>query len=38
MNCQTNWVSKVDLVTEGSLKNERVKQSINQDLRIIYEA
>ncbi|MEK7718005.1 MAG: nucleotidyltransferase family protein [Bacteroidota bacterium] len=29
---------KVDLVTEGSLKNERVKQSINQDLRIIYEA
>lgn len=29
---------KVDLVTEGSLKNERVKQSIDQDLRIIYQA
>ena len=29
---------KVDLVTEGSLKNERVKQSINQDLKIIYRA
>jgi uncharacterized protein len=29
---------KVDLVTEGSIKNERVKRSINQDLKIIYQA
>ena len=29
---------KVDLVTEGSLKNDRVKQSIIKDLRIIYQA
>jgi uncharacterized protein len=29
---------KVDLVTEGSLKNDRVKRSIYQDLKIIYEA
>ncbi len=29
---------KVDLVTEGSLKNNRVKQSIKKDLRIIYKA
>ena len=29
---------KVDLVTEGSLKNERVKHCIQQDLRIIYQA
>lgn len=29
---------KVDLVTEGSLKNDRVKQSIEKDLMIIYQA
>ncbi len=29
---------KVDLVTEGSLKNDRVKQSIEKDLMIIYKA
>ena len=29
---------KVDLVTEGSLKNERVKRSIHQDLKMIYQA
>ena len=29
---------KVDLVTEGSLKNERVKRSIHQDLKMIYLA
>jgi predicted nucleotidyltransferase len=29
---------KVDLVTEGSIKNERVKRSIHQDLKIIYQA
>lgn len=28
---------KVDIVTEGSLKNERVKKSIHKDLQIIYE-
>ncbi|MCF6332926.1 MAG: nucleotidyltransferase domain-containing protein [Draconibacterium sp.] len=27
---------KVDLVTEGSLKNKRVKRSIQNDLKIIY--
>lgn len=29
---------KVDLVTEGSLKNDTIKKSIQRDLRIIYEA
>jgi uncharacterized protein len=29
---------KVDLVTEGAIKNERVKHSIHQDLKIIYQA
>lgn len=29
---------KVDLVTEGALKNHRVKKSIYQDLQIIYKA
>lgn len=29
---------KVDLITEGSLNNFRVKESINQDLKIIYTA
>ncbi len=29
---------KVDLVTEGSLKNKRVKRSIQNDLEIIYRA
>lgn len=29
---------KVDLVTEGSLKNDRVKKSIEKDLMIIYKA
>lgn len=29
---------KVDLVTEGAIKNERIRQSIQQDLQIIYEA
>lgn len=29
---------KVDLVTEGSLRNHRVRQSINQDLKIIYKS
>jgi len=29
---------KVDLVTEGSIKNERVKRSIHQDLKMIYQA
>ena len=28
---------KVDLVTEGALKNHRVKKSIYKDLQIIYE-
>ena len=27
---------KVDLVTEGALKNERLKENINRDLQIIY--
>jgi len=30
--------AKVDLVTEGALKNHRVKKSIYKDLQIIYEA
>jgi predicted nucleotidyltransferase len=29
---------KVDLVTEGAIKNERIRKSIQQDLQIIYEA
>lgn len=29
---------KVDLVTEGSIKNERIKKSIQKDLQIIFEA
>jgi len=29
---------KVDLVTEGSLKNSRIKSSINKDIKIIYQA
>ncbi len=29
---------KVDLITEGALSNDRVKESINNDLQIIYQA
>ena len=29
---------KVDLVTEGAIKNERIRQSIQRDLQIIFEA
>ena len=29
---------KVDLVTEGSLKNNTIKKSIQRDLQVIYEA
>lgn len=29
---------KVDLVTEGSLKNDRIKKSIFHDLQLIYKA
>ena len=29
---------KVDLITEGSLKNSRIKDQIKQDLKIIYYA
>lgn len=29
---------KVDLVTEGSIKNERIKKSIQKDLQIIFKA
>jgi predicted nucleotidyltransferase len=29
---------KVDLITEGSLKNERMKRSILKDMQIIYQA
>ncbi len=29
---------KVDLVTEGALKNTRIKLSIEKDLKIIYKA
>ncbi len=29
---------KVDLVTEGAIKNERIKKSIKKDLRVIFEA
>ncbi len=28
---------KADLVTEGALKNEAIKESINKDLQIIYQ-
>ena len=28
---------KVDLVTEGAIKNKTVKESINKDLQIIYQ-
>ena len=30
--------SKVDLLTEGSISNKRIKSQIKQDLRIIYNA
>jgi uncharacterized protein len=30
--------SKVDLLTEGSLKNKKIKNQIKQDLQIIYNA
>jgi len=29
---------KVDLITEGSIKNRRIKNQIKQDIRIIYYA
>jgi uncharacterized protein len=29
---------KVDLITEGSIKNRRIKAQIKQDLKIIYYA
>ena len=29
---------KVDLITEGSIKNKRIKAQIKQDLKIIYHA
>ena len=29
---------KVDLVTEGSLKNNRIKENIEKDIQIIYQA
>jgi uncharacterized protein len=29
---------KVDLVTEGSIRNIRIKESIRKDLQIIYQA
>ena len=29
---------KVDLITEGSIKNRRIKSQIKQDLKIIYYA
>ena len=29
---------KVDLITEGSLKNDRLKKSIQKDMQIIYQA
>ena len=28
---------KIDLITEGSLSNERIKSSIKKDLHIIYQ-
>jgi len=29
---------KVDLITEGSIKNKRIKDSISNDLQIIFQA
>ena len=29
---------KVDLVTEGAVKNQRIKKSIDKDLQIIFQA
>ena len=29
---------KVDLITEGAVKNKRIKDSISNDLQIIYQA
>jgi predicted nucleotidyltransferase len=29
---------KVDLITEGALKNRRIRESIQNDLKIIYKA
>jgi uncharacterized protein len=29
---------KVDLITEGSLKNNRIRSSISRDIRIIFQA
>jgi predicted nucleotidyltransferase len=29
---------KVDLITEGSIKNDRIKESIKNDLQIIFQA
>lgn len=29
---------KVDLVTEGAIRNERIRRSIQQDLQVIFEA
>jgi len=29
---------KVDLITEGSIKNNRIKESIKKDLQIIFQA
>ncbi len=29
---------KVDMVTEGSLNNDRIKENINKDLKIIFQA
>lgn len=29
---------KVDLITEGAIKNGRIKSSINRDIKIIYPA
>jgi len=29
---------KVDLVTEGAIKNQRIRKSIEQDLDVIYKA
>ena len=30
--------TKVDLVTEGAIKNNHIRESINEDLQIIYRA
>jgi len=32
-----NLVIKVDLLTEGAIKNNRIKQNIEKDLKIIYK-